>query len=222
MRAIITRFAGSVNAGQYPWLAACVVAFVVGMGAAYYLDRAGHRVVAILVTALTGLLLSPISWDHHWVWVAPGVAVAGHYALKYRRAADNRATDNGKSDNGKSDNGNKRRALVPVAVGLVTLLVFAPWPDSWWQKAHNLGNFSYGFLWSPPNTNPQLYSLHGDQPWFVEYHWHGLEVLAGNAYILFGMVLMLALGGIALKVRRDSISSPSVTREETAPHMLAQ
>jgi CDP-diglyceride synthetase len=47
------------------WLIACVFAVAMGM----------------LAAALTGLLVSPISWDHHWVWfVVPAVAVAGHYA----------------------------------------------------------------------------------------------------------------------------------------------
>ncbi|MCX4454981.1 glycosyltransferase 87 family protein [Streptomyces sp. NBC_01340] len=38
-------------------------------------DREG-----VLVTALTALLISPISWSHHWVWCVPLIAVlyAGH------------------------------------------------------------------------------------------------------------------------------------------------
>ena len=48
----------------------------------------GYPMVALLTTALTGLLASPISWDHHWVWVAPGVAVAGHYAIRAWRAGE--------------------------------------------------------------------------------------------------------------------------------------
>src|ERR1700683_3690723 len=47
---------------------------------------AGHAVPAILACALTGLLVSPISWDHHWVWIAPAVAVAAHYAITVMRA----------------------------------------------------------------------------------------------------------------------------------------
>ncbi|WP_405885654.1 glycosyltransferase 87 family protein [Streptomyces sp. NBC_01136] len=35
-----------------------------------YDDRGG-----ILVTALTALLISPISWSHHWVWCVPLIAV---------------------------------------------------------------------------------------------------------------------------------------------------
>ncbi|MFC4853491.1 glycosyltransferase 87 family protein [Actinophytocola glycyrrhizae] len=33
--------------------------------------RAGQPLQALLVTAFFGLLFSPVSWSHHWVWVVP-------------------------------------------------------------------------------------------------------------------------------------------------------
>ncbi len=27
----------------------------------------------VLCCAVTGLLVSPVSWDHHWIWVVPGL-----------------------------------------------------------------------------------------------------------------------------------------------------
>lgn len=46
------------------------------------LHRKGDDRVALLVTAGCSLLLSPISWTHHWVWVVPAlgllVARGGH------------------------------------------------------------------------------------------------------------------------------------------------
>ncbi|MFD5247233.1 glycosyltransferase 87 family protein [Amycolatopsis sp. NPDC058340] len=38
------------------------------------LHRAGDDPAALLVTAGCALLLSPISWTHHWVWVVPALA----------------------------------------------------------------------------------------------------------------------------------------------------
>ncbi|MET9230354.1 glycosyltransferase 87 family protein [Lentzea sp. NPDC003310] len=35
----------------------------------------GDPVAAVLITAGCGLLVSPISWSHHWVWVVPLVAL---------------------------------------------------------------------------------------------------------------------------------------------------
>jgi hypothetical protein len=134
------------------------------------------------MTALTGLLISPISWDHHWVWIAPGFTTAVVYAYRCRGAA--------------------RRWLIGVAAGL--LVVFGGWPDALWESARNLGRFSLGFLWAPPNTNPVLYVEHGDQPSYVEYHWHGLWLLTGNAYILAGLALFAGLCGLAVSLGRQS------------------
>ena len=64
------------------WAVAAVICGVVGLVSAAVLDRHGHQMAGLLAAALTGLLLSPISWDHHWVWIAPAAAVAGHYAVR--------------------------------------------------------------------------------------------------------------------------------------------
>ncbi|MEU8798893.1 glycosyltransferase 87 family protein [Spirillospora sp. NPDC048819] len=37
--------------------------------------RRGDWLAAIAVTGMTGLLVSPISWAHHWVWIVPALAV---------------------------------------------------------------------------------------------------------------------------------------------------
>ncbi|HEY6494264.1 MAG TPA: glycosyltransferase 87 family protein [Trebonia sp.] len=184
LRAITTRFAGSVAAGQDPWIVAAAIAFILGMTAAYLLDRAGYAVPALLVTALAGLLISPISWDHHWVWIALGVAVTAHYAI-----------------------GAVRRGARPTAYwlwGLIAGVVFffAAWPDALWESARNLGNFSLGFLWAQPNTNPIQYAQHGDQPSYVEYHWHGFQLLWGNAYIIAGVALLLIALWIGFRLRK--------------------
>jgi len=183
--ALISRLSGSIAAGTVPWVIAAVIALAAGIAAAATLSRAGHEVPALLTTALTGLLVSPISWDHHWIWIAPGFLTAVVYARGAWPAARRRAW-----------------RLIGVAAGI--LIVFGAWPDALWENARNLGRFSLGFLWAPPNTNPILYVEHGDQPWFVEYHWHGLWLLTGNAYILAGLALFATLFGAALAARRPA------------------
>jgi alpha-1,2-mannosyltransferase len=37
--------------------------------------RAGDEVAALTCVAFAGLLVSPISWSHHWVWFAPAILV---------------------------------------------------------------------------------------------------------------------------------------------------
>ncbi|HEX3714381.1 MAG TPA: glycosyltransferase 87 family protein [Trebonia sp.] len=186
LRAIITRFAGSVAAGAGPWIVAAVIALALGMTAAYLLDRAGYPVPALLVTALTGLLVSPVSWDHHWVWIALAVAVTGHYALAAptRRAA---------------------RRLWLLAGFMIA--AFGAWPDALWENARTLGNLSLGFLWAQPNTNPVLFATRGDQPSYVEYHWHGFQLLWGNAYILAGVVLLAVALATGFRLRQRSATA---------------
>jgi alpha-1,2-mannosyltransferase len=168
---LITRLTGNVVRAQPTWLVADVAVAVAGVVCAALLDRAGHRMVGLLTCALTGLLCSPISWDHHWVWVVPGVVVAAVYAVRARGAW--------------------RWALAGLAAGLV--LVFAAWPGSLWHLPANTGGYFEGLIWVPPLTNPETYLRIGDQPWYAEYHWYGLQLIFGNLYVLTGMALFAAL-----------------------------
>src|SRR5579871_6812203 len=87
LRGVLTRLAGSVAAANLPWLAAAVVVVILGLGAAAALYRAGHPVPGMLACALTGLLAYPLSWDHHWVWVAPGIALLADLGARAGGAA---------------------------------------------------------------------------------------------------------------------------------------
>jgi len=203
LRALITRLSGSIVAGTKPWLVAAAVALVLGILAAYLLERAGYHMVAILATALTSLLVSPISWDHHWVWVAPAVAVAGHYAIARRRAARSAAQRW------------QARGLAALALGII--VVYGAWPDAIWERARNLGRFSLGFLWAQKNTNPIYFMEYGDQPQWVEYHWRGFQLLWGNIYILGGMALLLLLLGLGFRLRPAARAAPAAPSPEASP-----
>ncbi|MEO3826825.1 glycosyltransferase 87 family protein [Actinomadura sp. B10D3] len=48
---------------------------VLGLLLAAAWARRGDWLSATAVTGVTGLLVSPISWAHHWVWVVPALAV---------------------------------------------------------------------------------------------------------------------------------------------------
>jgi alpha-1,2-mannosyltransferase len=190
LRAIATRLAGSISAGTAPWVAGVAIVTIVGLICAAMLDRAGHTMLGLLAAALVGLLDSPISWDHHWVWVVPGMMVAAHYALRAWQARSWRGA----------------AGCAAVAAGL--LLVFAPWPGSLWSvRTTGPGNFTHGLIWAAPNSPVTKYVKYGDQPWFLEYHWRGLQVLAGNAYVLAGLALLVILGFTAL------MSSPRPVNE---------
>jgi len=40
-----------------------------------------HLVLAVSSVAVLGLLASPVSWSHHWVWVVPLLMAFGHLAI---------------------------------------------------------------------------------------------------------------------------------------------
>src|SRR5262249_38915463 len=50
-------------------------AAVVGLAGAGTLARRGDWLGATAVTGTTGLLVSPISWAHHWVWILPALVL---------------------------------------------------------------------------------------------------------------------------------------------------
>jgi alpha-1,2-mannosyltransferase len=69
---------GLVNRATHlaPWSLAVAagVAAVLAVPAVWLvvrLHRRGEDAAALLVTAFYGLLLSPVSWSHHWVWCVP-------------------------------------------------------------------------------------------------------------------------------------------------------
>jgi alpha-1,2-mannosyltransferase len=187
LRAILTRFAGSIHGATAAWMAAALLAAVIGLASAVLLDRAGHTMLAILATALVGLLDSPISWDHHWVWVVPGMMAAAHYASRAWQA------------------GKRRAARWCAALAGALLLIFAAWPGALWSvPVTGAGDFTNGLIWAGPNSRVTQYTLFGDKPGFLEYHWRGLQNLSGNAFVLAGLALLALLAVVAVRTLRGA------------------
>jgi alpha-1,2-mannosyltransferase len=44
-------------------------------------------VLALICVAMFGLVVSPVSWSHHWVWVLPTVVVTAVVAFRHRNVA---------------------------------------------------------------------------------------------------------------------------------------
>jgi alpha-1,2-mannosyltransferase len=168
LRGIVTRLVGSVAAGQLPWLAVAIVVGLAGLAAAVTLHTSGRSYgpfAGLLTCSLTALLVSPISWDHHWVWIAPAVALFASLGAHARRAA--------------------RAGWLGLA-GLV-LVSYGAWPDFWRPGASLLQG---GLI----NYAPAAVFAHGDNPAYPEYHWTSLQALAGNLYLLGGcLVFAVAL-----------------------------
>jgi alpha-1,2-mannosyltransferase len=93
--------------------------------------------------ALTGLLVSPISWDHHWVWIVPVLVVLADAAQRACGAA--------------------RRMLAAAAAGIA--VVFGDWPSRWTGPLAFVPRGRLGFFPVPsgPSGPNEKYHLHGLQ-----------------------------------------------------------
>ncbi len=66
------------------WVAASLLVLTVTIWAMRRVLRAGEPVLAVIFVALFGLVVSPVSWSHHWVWMLPTVLVTGVVAWRRR------------------------------------------------------------------------------------------------------------------------------------------
>lgn len=81
LRGALSRFVGT-DVGQGPlWGIAVVVAGVLAFAAWRVLDR-DDRLGTLVIVQLVGLLISPISWSHHWIWVIPMVLWLVHGPMR--------------------------------------------------------------------------------------------------------------------------------------------
>jgi len=179
LRGIMTRLIGSVNGAATPWLLVSIVVALVGLAAAVVLDRRGYTFAGLMAAALTALLVSPISWDHHWVWIAPGLALIVDAAVRAGRA------------------GAIGLRSAWYALAAAVLIVFASWPNFWSATA---GLLQGGLI----NNGPSEGFPQGDNPAYREYHWHGLQLIAGNIEVLAGFSLFLVVLAVAFRLFRPT------------------
>jgi alpha-1,2-mannosyltransferase len=68
------------------WLAAAVIVGIAGLASSTLASRRGHELLGLVACAATELLVSPISWSHHYVYVVPALVLAayGPRRLRYR------------------------------------------------------------------------------------------------------------------------------------------
>jgi alpha-1,2-mannosyltransferase len=109
---VLTRFSVPTHVRTVLWLvlvAVTIVVAVIGMRRAL---RARQFTIALGLNAVCGLLISPISWTHHWVWIV--VVILGWAAL-----------------------GRRTRRLAPMVVAGASAVLFCLAPQ-WWLP-HNGG-----------------------------------------------------------------------------------
>jgi alpha-1,2-mannosyltransferase len=155
--ALITRTPQGAGSVTGLWLAAAVVIGCLGLAAAALLARAGRPTAGWVTCAVTGVLVSPISWDNHWVWIVPVLALLADAAVRARGAA--------------------RTAY--LALGVALFAVFADWPATWTGR---LAFVPHGLVGFNTRRHPmsEIFHLHGTQllSWNL-YVLAGIVIFAG-------------------------------------------
>jgi len=68
---MLARLGGGLPAVYGWWIFSVLVTALAGLTVAALLHRRGHRLAALACCGVTGTLVSPMSWTHHWVWLVP-------------------------------------------------------------------------------------------------------------------------------------------------------
>jgi alpha-1,2-mannosyltransferase len=160
--AVFARFDSS--AWHHEWLVAAALIGVLGLGAATVIDRAGYRMLGLAACALTGLLVSPISWDSHWVWIVLALPILMYYALQ----------------------ANGLTRWLWLGVGALVTAIFGAWPTTLWGETQVGAGWFWGVIWAPPSGNNSELRWHGFQ--LLDGNAY---VLTGCA--LFALLVVLAL-----------------------------
>jgi hypothetical protein len=77
---------GADHVGSWLTLVSLVIG-VGGIGLAVAYARRDDWLAAAATTGVTGLLVSPVSWAHHWVWIVPALVLLIHDGRRYAAAA---------------------------------------------------------------------------------------------------------------------------------------
>lgn len=85
LRGALARVLDSGTPPTWLWLALAVVVGGAALALAVLASRRGEELLGVLTCALAGLLVSPVSWHHHWIWCVPALillATRGRWARR--------------------------------------------------------------------------------------------------------------------------------------------
>jgi alpha-1,2-mannosyltransferase len=83
---MLVRLTGSSHSANVAWLVAAVIVGAGGLLLAVAAQRK-QELAGVVICALTGLEVSPVSWSHHWVWIVPALVLAVHGAARMEAPA---------------------------------------------------------------------------------------------------------------------------------------
>jgi alpha-1,2-mannosyltransferase len=155
--ALVTRTPAGAGSVAELWLGVAVVVGCLGLLAAAALARTGRPTAGWVTCAVTGVLISPISWDNHWIWIVPLLAVLADAGFRARGAA----------------------RWGYWGFGLALAAVFADWPTRWTGR---LAFVPHGLVGFDAGRHPMTEIFHLDDIQLVTWN---LFVLGGLAMFVF-------------------------------------
>jgi alpha-1,2-mannosyltransferase len=85
--ALVTRTPAGAGSVTVLWLLLAALLGCLGLASAALFARTGRPTAGWVTCALTGVLISPISWDNHWVWIVPLFVLLADAGFRARGAA---------------------------------------------------------------------------------------------------------------------------------------
>lgn len=137
---LFSRLAGHPAQGMIAYRLAALALAAFGLAVAAAAARAGDDLAGATLCGVTGLLVSPISWTAHWLWVIPALALLARGPVEREWAANPRGY--------MTDRQCRRRAMAAVAA--YAFFVAAP---PWWVSHDHHREFAlHGWSMLAANT----------------------------------------------------------------------
>jgi alpha-1,2-mannosyltransferase len=73
LRSLLVRWAHTTQGIAPAWAVLAVAAVAAALVLAVWAHRRGDELLAVCLCAMATLLVSPITWQHHWVWMVPAL-----------------------------------------------------------------------------------------------------------------------------------------------------
>lgn len=170
----VSRLLGNSPLAMAYWIAVLAIVGGGGLLLASCWTRSGQQLAGILTCALTGLLVSPVSWIHHWVWVVPALALIIHLARRPVAPCFRLALPGTRSMSGARLAEGRWRWFYPIGMSVLATAFFVS-PLSLVPAAEAQGKGA-----------------------------HGAGVLAANLYVAVGLVWLCLAGSIFIAHRQAS------------------
>jgi len=222
LRGVISRLYGGPAAGRPAWLAATFVVAAAGLLVAAWAHRRGQELTGIVACAITGLLVSPVSWDHHWVWIVPALVAVLAAARRHGAGLGGRPPNTPRSASlgGRPPNTPRSASLGGRPPNTPRSAALGGRPPNTprgsflaWAGAIALTGV---FLTYPVTANRAAPVMPEGLIWTVpaggihEFRWHGAQLLTGNLYAIAGIAILCALALVLARTRSAASPPPSV------------